>query len=517
MSNRGLRFVSLLAVIGLSVVFGMVVGGRLNAPQVALAVSAESPLRLAPAPAAAGGTVVADFADVVEGALPAVVRVTSSSLPDEQEGGGQDRQFEDQLWRFFFGPDAPDPRGAPRNEPRIGEGSGFVISADGYILTNNHVVEEADQIDVALQDGREFRAKVVGTDPSIDLALLKIDTGDGERLPALPLGDSERLRVGEWVIAIGNPLEFEHSVTVGVVSAKQRRVPIGSTDSGVVTFIQTDAAINFGNSGGPLLDARGNVVGINTAIRRANFAEGIGFALPINHARSVIEQLRERGFVRRGYIGISMNPNGVDAAARDYYGLPDLHGVIVEEVTEDGPAERAGLRRFDIIREVDGTPVRDNTDLISKIASKQPGDTVTVKVLREGKPHSFEIVLGDREEGLRAATGGGSRAPGEAPREEGSGGLGFTVENIGPALRERLQLPADVRGVVVTDVEFNSDAADKGITPSMIINSVNDGAVGSVADWNLALERVKPGEAVKVAGLDPRGRPFSVYLRVPAD
>ena len=360
-----------------------------------------------------------------------------------------------------------------------------------------------------------FWPEVVGTDPPIDLALLKIDTGDGEALPALPLGDSERLRVGEWVIAIGNPLEFEHSVTVGVVSAKQRRVPIGTTDSGVVTFIQTDAAINFGNSGGPLLDARGEVVGINTAIRRANFAEGIGFALPINHARSVIEQLRERGFVRRGYIGITMNPNGVDAAARDYYGLPDSYGVIVEEVTEGGPAAQAGLERFDIIREVDGAAVRDNAELISSVASKQPGDTVRVKVLRDGEPRSFDIVLGDREEGLRAATGDGGPAPGQEPREEGSGGLGFTVENLTPAQRDRLELSRDVRGVLVTEVEFNSDAADKGITPVMIISAVNDEAIRSVAEWNEAMERVSPGDAVKVAGLDVRGRPFSVYLRAP--
>jgi serine protease Do len=285
----------------------------------------------------------------------------------------------------------------------------------------------------------------------------------------------------------------------------------------VVSFIQTDAAINFGNSGGPLLDARGNVVGINTAIRRANFAEGIGFALPINHARGVIEQLRERGFVRRGYIGITMNPNGIDEAAREYYRLPDSQGVLVEEVTEDGPAERAGLRRFDIIREVDGSIVRDNADLISKVASKQPGDEVKLKVLRNGKPLSFDIVLGDREEGLRAATGGGRSAPGAEPREEESGGLGFTVENLTPTVRDRLDLPRQIRGVVVTDVEFNSEAADKGVTPMMVISELNDEPVGSVADWDEAMESAKPGDAVKVSGIDTRGRPFSFYLRVPAD
>ena len=401
MSNRGFQFLSLLAVIGVSIVFGVVVGGWLNAPRVVLAQPVAGGIQLAPAQS--GGTMVGDFADTVEAAMPAVVRVTSSRLPDGASSGEREPDPERDLWRWFFG---PDPQRSPQDqqEPRIGEGSGFIISADGYLLTNNHVVEESDRVDVALADGREFVAEVVGTDPPIDLALLKITPRDGEKLPVLPLGDSEDLRVGEWVIAIGNPLEFEHTVTVGVLSAKERSVPVGGTDMGVVSFLQTDAAINFGNSGGPLLDARGNAVGINTAIRRANFAEGIGFALPINHARNSIEQLRESGSVRRGYIGISMDPNGIDEVAREYYGLPDGNGVIIEIITEGGPAERAGLRRFDVIRKVDGSVVRDNRDLIGKISSHRPGDTVRLEVLRDGKKRMFELELGDRRKGCARPT-----------------------------------------------------------------------------------------------------------------
>jgi len=379
-------------------------------------------------------------------------------------------------------------------------------------MTNNHVVHKADHIEVAMQDGREFVAEVVGTDPRIDLALLKIDVGD-ETLPSLPLGDSDALRVGEWLIAIGNPLEFENTVTVGVLSAKQRRVQIGSTDQGVVSFLQTDAAINFGNSGGPLLDARGNVVGINTAIRRDAMAEGIGFALPINHARNVMAQLRENGEVRRGWIGITMNTQGVDDAAREYYGLEDAFGVLIERVTEDGPADEAGLRRFDIVRSVDGTVVRDNLDLIAKIASRQPGDEVKLVVLRDGKTKTIKVVLGDRDEGLRAGVISSPREP-QIPDRHESKGLGFTVEDISPTVRGRLRLEANQRGVLITSVEFDTQAADKGLAPMTMITTINDRPVSNLAEFDTALEAVSTGNVVKVAGVDLRGNPFSVYLRM---
>jgi len=507
MNNRAHAFVALLAVIGLSIVFGMLLGTRLNTPQVALATSGPAPLQLLPASNAP--TMVSDFADVVERAMPAVVSVTAAQV--EQREGSR-RELMRDPFQFFFGEPDDQERG-PRTDPRIGEGSGFIISPDGYLLTNNHVVEDADRIRIGLQDGREFNAEVVGTDPSIDLALLKIDT-DGDRLPSLPLGDSASLRVGQWVIAIGNPLEYEHTVTVGVVSAKQRRVAIGTTDAGVVSFIQTDAAINFGNSGGPLLDAAGNVVGINTAIRRANYAEGIGFALPVDHARMAIDQLREKGYVSRGYIGITMNPQGIDDNAREFYGLPDTRGVIVQEVQDDGPAELAGLRVEDIIRKVDGQPVKDNLDLIAKIAAHRPGDTVRVEVFRRGQTLQLDAKLTDRQEQLAARLPGPgpSRRPGGERTE--SSGLGITVENISRNMRDRLQLEEDQLGVLVSDVDFDTEAAKEGITPNMIVVSINDQSTRNVDEWDAALAELAPGGVAKLYVLaGNRGSYF--FLRVP--
>jgi len=512
MKPRALGFVSLLAVVGVSIVFGMVIGGKVNAPPVALAASASTPpVQLVPATTGAGMT---NFADVVETVMPAVVSVTSRHV---SEGDDQSNQQRQEFFRWFFGPDAdPENRDPDRPQPRYGEGSGFIISSDGYVLTNNHVVENADQVRIGLQNGDEVDARVVGTDPSIDLALLKIDNGKSE-LPVLPMGDSESLRVGEWVVAIGNPLDYEHTVTVGVISAKERRVQIGGTDSGVVSFIQTDAAINFGNSGGPLIDARGNVIGINTAIRRANYAEGIGFALPINHARRVIEQLRETGSVKRGYVGITMNREGIDEAAREYLGLPDTNGVIIDDVTDDGPADQAGLRKDDVVRKVDGDPVRDNLDLIGKIASHRPGDTVRLEVYRKGETLELKATLADRDEGLRAQLGGGN--PPDAPEEAvptESEGLGITVENISRRMREDLGLEEAQRGVVITEVDFDSAAWRKQLRPGMIITGISGASVNDVGDWVDVIASLESGDSIKLSLLD-RGGARSIFLRVPAD
>jgi len=499
--------VALLAVIGLSITFGIVVGSRVNAPPVVYAAPDPTPLRLLPAYNTPG--VITDFADIVERAMPAVVSVTSARVGDREDREQRRRLMEDPFHFFFGDPDDPD---APRMDPRIGEGSGFLISPDGYILTNNHVVEGADRVKIGMQDGRELSAEVVGTDPSIDIALLKIDA-QGDQLPSLPLGDSEQLRVGQWVIAIGNPLEYEHTVTVGVVSAKERRVQIGSTDAGVVSFVQTDAAINFGNSGGPLLDAAGNVVGINTAIRRANFAEGIGFALPINHARMAITQLREKGYVSRGYIGITMNPQGIDEKAREFYGLPDSRGVIVQDVQDEGPAAEAGIRREDIIRKIDGETVKDNLDLIAKIAAHQPGDSVAVEIFRGGKTINTTAVLADRQEELA------SRVPGTAPtpgprRNSESTGLGITVRDLSDTMRQRLQLEDNVQGVLVTEVAFDSEAADEGISPNMVVVSINDRPTRSLEEWDAVLGALRPGEVAKLnVMIGNRGSYY--FLRVP--
>lgn len=534
MTNRAVGFAALLAVIAVSIVFGMLVSDRLNTPATALAASPASssgrasngsglPLQLTPAMGQVGPQI--SFADIVDQALPAVVSVTSTQIEepgdgdDEGDGGRQD-------WFRWFFPQEDRPEGGlpdrlPRM-PRIGEGSGFIISPDGYMLTNHHVVEGSSRVQVRTQDRRVLDARVIGADPSIDLALLKIEV-EGEELPTLPLGDSRDARVGEWVIAIGNPLDFEQTVTVGVISGKERRVPIGNTDQGVVSFLQTDAAINFGNSGGPLLDARGNVIGINTAIRRANFAEGIGFALPINQARHVIDQLRQQGYVRRGYVGITMNQNGVDDVVADAEGLPDTDGVIVDQVQADGPADRAGVRRGDIIRAVDGEPIRDNLDLIGRIAARQPGDRVRLDVFRKGRTVTLQATLVDREAELTSLNGGGDgRTPAPAPPKEepvASTGLGLTVEELTEELRESHELAPRQRGVIVTDVNFHSEAADKGILPDMLITAVNGKAIDDVADWREAIDSLESGEPVKLDVLIPQPgdeqRSFFVYIRAP--
>jgi serine protease Do len=365
------------------------------------------------------------------------------------------------------------------------------------VLTNFHVVDGADRIQVVRHDGTTHEAKVVGTDPPIDLALLKIDTR-GEKIAALPLGDSDGLRIGEWVVAIGNPHDFHQTVTAGVISGKGRRVPIGSTDFNVVSFIQTDAAINFGNSGGPLLDGRGNVVGINTAIRRAQLAEGIGFALPINQVRRVLDQLHDHGTVRRGFIGITMNQGNIDTDSRDYYKLPDTHGVIVSEVHEDGPAARAGVRREDVIRRVNGEVVADNLDLIAKIATQQPGDRVKLEVFRSGRPVELEAVLEARPRGDDEGQAQPEYEQQGGIEKEESTGLGITVETLGAAERERLALDPDRRGVIVTGVEFGSAAYDKGIEPDMVVSAIDGQTVESVAAWSRLVENLDADRLVKL-------------------
>jgi serine protease Do len=515
--NRKLGFAALLAVIGVSIVFGMIVGGRLNAPRVMQAARESTPL-YTQAPAFAGGVTVPSFADIADGANPAVVSVTNTSVRRAQSDG----QFHnDPFFRWFFGPQDPQGQRRPEEQQRVvSGGSGFIISPDGYILTNHHVVEGTTRLTVGLSDGGRMDAEVIGTDPAIDLALIKIDPR-GKSLPVLPLGDSDKLRVGEWVVAIGNPLDLEHTVTVGVVSAKGR--DIGMAEFQLARLIQTDAAINFGNSGGPLLDSQGRVVGINTAIIRgagnlsSPIVQGIGFAVPINEAKRAAEQLRATGSVQRGYLGISMVPAGVTDAARESLKVPDENGVIIESVVPDGPAGKAGLREDDVIRKVDGEAIKDNNDLLNRIATRKPGEKVAVDVLRDGKTVHATVALGVRPPrgGLQPGDSGdsGDAEPGEAE------GIGIKVEGMTTRTREeiaqRMGLDAqDLQGVVVTEVDIDSPASDEGLEPGVVVTAVNNRAIGGIADWNDAVRELKPGDPVKLkVRLGQVTR--SVFLRVP--
>lgn len=394
--SKKLQFVSLLLVVAVSIVFGMVVNSTLNRIPKA---SAETPL-YSTIPDSVPVVQAPSFADIAEKANPAVVSIDVAMKVPVQSMG--EMPFDDFIWKFFGMPERKERdnrnqqfrRRSPEQqyEKQEGGGSGFIISSDGYILTNNHVVENATKIVVTLQNDDDYEAKVVGTDPQIDIALIKIEPKSS--LPVLPFGDSDKLRVGEWVIAIGNPLALKHTVTVGVVSAKSRKNM--SDNTSLTSFIQTDAAINFGNSGGPLLNAKGEVIGINTAIWRANNAEGIGFAIPINPVKRILEQLKEKGKVSHGLLGIGVKP--VDENKQDYYKLPFKRGAYVDSVTSGLPGDKAGIQEGDIIVSVDGKDIKDNSDLVDEISSHTAGDVVQIGIYRDGKKITLEARLGDRAE-----------------------------------------------------------------------------------------------------------------------
>ncbi len=506
--NRKSTFAALLAVVAISIIFGMVLGGRLNAPGV-LHAAPKTASGVFPATTAEPSHTVTlpDFSEIASDTLPAVVGVQNTSFDkggsEEEEGDSESETPQDDIFKWFFGPNGPKGRAHPQINPQmrgqrhVSSGSGFVITPDGYILTNNHVVEGATKLQVTLENGDRYSADVVGTDPMIDLGLIKIDT-KGQKLPTLPLGDSDNLRVGQWVMAIGNPFSLEQTVTVGVVSGKKRQVNIGSTVPGLANFIQTDAAINFGNSGGPLIDGQGRVVGINTAIQRGEMAEGIGFAIPINEARKAAEELRTGGSVKRGYLGITMNPTAINDKAKSYYKLPDKDGVIVANVTPNEPAAKAGLKANDVIRKIDGEAVKNNQELLAMIASRKPGETVRLDVIRGGESVKLDVKLGNRP------SFDGSEQQEPQPQDDDSAvpssmeGMGIKVEAIPSSVRRQIRMGSDAPGVLIMAVDPESDAAEEGLMPQQVITSVDDKPLSSVAEWNRIIGQLKPGATVKL-------------------
>ncbi|HEX9637122.1 MAG TPA: Do family serine endopeptidase [Acidobacteriota bacterium] len=442
----------------------------------------------------------ASFADIAEKVNPAVVFITAT-VPQSVAGGARepDGALEELFPKWFFQnqPDAPEP------EPREGAGSGVLISADGNILTNHHVVESASAIEVRLSDGQSLSARLVGSDPETDLALLKVDA-DSE-LPFAPLGDSDAMRVGDWVIAIGNPYGYDHSVTVGVVSGKERRNI--SRHREFDDFIQTDAAINFGNSGGPLLNADGEVIGINTAIVSPGL--GIGFAVPINIAKQVLPQLQSHGRVVRGYIGVSVG--AVTAETQQAFALPGARGALVNDVVPGKPAERAGLQHGDVILEVNGEAVEDSSGLVRRISGMQPGDRAELTIWRDGGRRQLAVVLADR-----SADGPAAPEPILAsanPREP----LGLSVDEVTPRLRRELKLDPEVRGVVVTAVEPGSAAAQAGLEQGMVLTEINRQPLGGLDDFERRLADAlrDPAELVLFYALAEGGRGFFVTASKP--
>ena len=445
------------------------------------------------------------FADLSDAVLPAVVSIDAVKIERGARSRGQD-PFE----FFFRGPRAPNRDG---DDSQSGDeefrsdsgGSGFVISADGLIVTNNHVIDGATSLKVHLGN-RVYDATVKGTDPATDLALLKID---GPRnLRFLALGDSERLRVGDWVVAIGNPLLLEQTVTVGVVSAKNRS--IGINDTSFENFIQTDAAINRGNSGGPLVNLAGEVVGIATAMNWG--AENIGFAVPSDTLKDILPQLREKGRVSRGFLGIRIgNLTWEDAQA---WGLESTDGALVSQVDPDTPASRAGVRHGDIILRVDGRPIKQTRDLINYVSGRGPGAEVDLDMLRDGKPARARVKLGERD-----SEQADTDEP-EPQRDSGTAWMGLQYQDLTPALRRGHSIPADINGVWVDSVSPRSPLVEEDLREGDVISEINGRPVRSADDFERMVGEARSGAYLRlyVRRIDPRdGRAaaFFATVRVP--
>jgi serine protease Do len=437
-----------------------------------------------------------DFADIYARVLPAVVSISATKYTDPTNR--PDRNMLQDPFRYFFGRPGEEgnPHGQPQPRREDSGGTGFVITPDGYILTNFHVVEGADIVRVALpgEGGQDinFEGRVVGSDPGTDIALVKIKSD--VPLSYLPLGDSDNLRVGEWVMAIGNPFFYDDTLTVGVVSAKGRRLNGLSRDPSLDNYIQTDAAINVGNSGGPLLNLQGEVIGINAAVSR--IGQGIGFTIPINMAKLVVPQLRESGRVARGAIGVTITDfTSLDEDEREYWGLAGLNGAFIQDVTSGQPADRAGLRHGDAVVAVDGEPLTSSGDLISRISAHRPGDTINLTYLRNGREMTAMVSLGDREAIVQGASITKDDS-GSKPERSFFHQIGIEVADLDADTRRSFQIPTAVEGVVIADVSVRGDAYEKGLRPGMVILEVNRQQVSSLEDYRTLMEGVEDNQVV---------------------
>ena len=421
-----------------------------------------------------------NFSTLTETVSPAVVHIRVEKTVTGV--GAEFRKFENQpfqgddRYKDYFG-HFPDGR-SPHEYKQNGLGTGFIIDKDGYVVTNNHVVKDADKIKVVLKDEREFDAEIIGRDPQTDLALIKIDTK--KDLPTVRLGSSDKLKVGEWVAAIGSPFGLEQTVTAGIVSAKGRVIGSGPYDD----FIQTDASINPGNSGGPLINMMAEVVGINTAIIARG--QGIGFAIPIDLANNIIKQLKTNGEVTRGWLGITIQDLKGDLA--EYHNLKDKSGVLVAEVIPGDPAAKAGIKAKDIIIKVNGEKVMTSRELTATAAKMTVGEKATVTVLRDGKKKSFDVEIGKRPLSL-AAVG--------ASKQEKETEYGFQIAELTPEMARDLNV-ADDKGIVVVGVNPNSKAEQAGIQKGDLIMEVNRQDVESVNDFKKLIHKTKVADGINL-------------------
>ncbi len=439
-----------------------------------------------------------DFTKMVEKYSPAVVNV--STIQHADTSGNANAPDMDELFRRFF-PDGRNP--FPRNSPfreRRSLGSGFIISTDGYILTNNHVVDHADEVIVRLNDRRELEAKVIGTDPRSDIALLKVE---GDNLPTVKLGHSDNLKVGEWVLAIGSPFGFDYSVTAGIVSARGRSLPTENGEN-YVPFIQTDVAINPGNSGGPLFNLQGEVVGINSQIyTRSGGFMGVSFAIPIDVVMEVVDQLKQEGRVSRGWLGVVIQEVNRDLA--ETFGLDKPQGALVTRVLEDGPADKAGVQVGDIIMSFNGEEIQRSADLPHVVGRTKVGNTADMQVMREGKSVLLKVEVGELAE-LE-----GTQASGFSSGNDGESRLGLTLEPLPDAAKQQAGVK---NGLRVLDAQGAS--AEAGIMRGDIIVRLNNKVVDSMDSFTEISRELQPGSSVPV--LIVRGQtPTFLALKVPDD
>ena len=448
-----------------------------------------SGLTAQPAAPRTPATPAVSFADVIDSVSPAVVNIavmkvetapTSFQYGGGQPGlGGSEQGLPFEFFERFFDGNGRgfDPRQQQERRSE-GQGSGFLIDASGYIVTNNHVAGGADEITVTMQDGHKYEAKLVGNDPRTDLALIKID---GTNLPYVAFGDSDKARVGDWVVAIGNPFGLGGTATAGIISARGRDIRLDEYNDN--DYLQLDAPINFGNSGGPVFNVSGQVVGVNTAIFSPNGGNvGIGFAIPANQAKEIIADLRDNGTVERGWLGVQIQDIDEDLAKSLH--MNGTEGALVVEVVGDSPAAKGGLQPGDVVTRFNDRAIDKSRTLSRAVASTTPNSGAKVTVWRDGKSHNLTVEVGEAQKEAVASAGQGGATQGQAH-------LGLQLRPLGEGERGMLGLPSDVNGVVVANVEPGSPAAEKGIRPGDVITRVNQKAVSSVGDAVAALNSAR--------------------------
>ena len=511
------RVLSTIAIVIASVAFGILVSADLGLMKPSQAQTGNTITPGQPGSAAVPAMTSPSFADVAARVMPAVVSISSTEIVRRPE-----RRFGIDPFEFFF-PDPRDPRRQQRPQQEEDDdearrqqsgGSGFIVSPDGYIRTNNHVIEGASKVEVHYgadengNGGRIVPATIVGRDPATDIALIKIDAGTN--LPTIALGDSDRIRKGDWAIAIGHPFQFENTLTVGVISAKGRSLQLSETTRSFENFIQTDAAINFGNSGGPLMNINGEVVGINTAIRGG--AQGMGFATPINVAKVLLPQLK-KGKVVRGYLGMGIVP--VDDDIREAFGLKEQRGALVQDVTPGKPAEKAGVKNGDVVIDVDGRPIRNTRDLIDYISYLPIGTTVKLGIIRNGERMTLTAKTEERPPDGEAAEEEEEPAVVEPVRNK----LGMSVQNLSAEVRRQYGIPENVNGVLVTSVKNVSAAGEANFAEGDVISEVQGQQIANLEQFRAAVDKLRSGQRVRmyVTTFRGGGRPASGYriLHVP--